>query len=164
MRADGIRNITGEVPPALQSQTSQGAVNTIASEMARFYASDVLYKDYTVPQIIGALRAAGITVGGLGGQQVNSSQSLPSISWLQPAYVAQQLNVTEPASRSKPVAPGTHGHALNTVSVGGSQLQPGRPTPSRPAQRPTFTLSFANTGDEYRDERQVQDDRSRARR
>ena len=145
MRADGIRNITGEVPPALQSQTSQGAVNTIASEMARFYASDVLYKDYTVPQIIGALRAAGITVGGLGGQQVNSSQSLPSISWLQPAYVAQQLNVTEPAS-SKPLTPGTHGHALNTVSVGGSQLQTGgsNAVPASPA--PTFTLSFANTG------------------
>ena len=72
MRADGIRNIAGEVQPALQSQTAQGAVTSIASDMARFYASDVLYKDYTVPEIIGALRAAGIDVGGLGGQQINS--------------------------------------------------------------------------------------------
>ena len=58
--------------------------------MARFYASDVLYKDYTVPQIIGALRAAGITVGGLGGQQLNSSQFLPSIDWLDPKNVANR--------------------------------------------------------------------------
>ncbi|HTU84845.1 MAG TPA: hypothetical protein VMF57_04675 [Solirubrobacteraceae bacterium] len=145
MRADGINNITAEVPPALQSQTSQGAVNTIASEMARFYASDVTYKDYTVPEIIGALRAAGITVGGLGGQQVNSSQFLPSIEWLNPTYVASQLNVTLPAA-AQPISPGTHGHALNTVSVGGSQLTTGATNsiPSSPA--PTFTLSFDNSG------------------
>ena len=36
--------------------------------MARFYASDVLYKDYTLPQIVGALHAAGITVGGPTGE------------------------------------------------------------------------------------------------
>src|SRR5205807_6438211 len=71
MRADGIKNIAQQVQPALQSQTSKQAVNAIAAEMARFYGSDVLYIDYSVPQIIGALRAAGITVGGPGGQQVN---------------------------------------------------------------------------------------------
>ena len=70
MRKDGMNNIAGQVQPALNSTTSKDAVNTIAAEMARFYASDVLYKDYTVPQIVGALRAAGITVGGLGGQQL----------------------------------------------------------------------------------------------
>ena len=145
LRADGIKNITAQVPPALQSQTSQDAVNTIASEMARFYASDVVYKDYTVPEIIGALRAAGISVGGLGGQQVNSSQFLPSIQWLDPTYVASQLHATLPAT-SKPVAPGLHGHALNSVSVGGSTLTPGSSTSVPDSPPPTFTLSFANTG------------------
>jgi hypothetical protein len=145
MRADGIRNIVAQVPPALQSQTSQGAVNTIASEMARFYASDVLYKDYTVPEIIGALRAAGIAVGGLGGQQVNASQFLPSIQWLDPTSVASKLNVTVPTS-SKPLTPGTHGHALNSVTVGGTTLQTGSTNTIPASPAPTFTLSFANTG------------------
>jgi hypothetical protein len=145
MRADGIKNITALVPPALQSQTSQGAVNSIAEEMARFYASDVLYKDYTVPQIIGALRAAGITVGGLGGQQVNGSQFLPSISWLQPSSIASALSVTLPAT-SHPVAPGLHGHALNSVSVGGTTLTTGATNAIPASPAPTFTLSFANTG------------------
>ena len=98
MRKDGMTNIANDVPPALQSQTSQNAINAIAAEMARFYASDVLYKDYTVPQIVGALRAAGITVGGLGGQQLNSDQFLPSIQWLDPTHVATVLHVTLPAS------------------------------------------------------------------
>jgi hypothetical protein len=147
-RADGIRNIAGQVQPALQSQTAQDAVNSIASDMARFYSSDVLYKDYTVPEIIGALRAAGITVGGLGGQQINSGQFLPSISWLDPQTIAQQLHVSLPSTKSnKPVAPGLHGHQLNSVSVGGTTLQTGSANAIPASPAPTFTLSFANTGD-----------------
>jgi hypothetical protein len=147
MRADGIHNIAQQVQPALQSQTAQQAVNTIAAEMAKFYASDVLYKNYTVPQIIGALRAAGITVGGLGGQQINSAQFLPSIDWLNPQTVANQLHVTLPSTKSnKPIAPGLHGHQLNSVSVGGTQLQTGSTNAIPASPAPTFTLSFANTG------------------
>ncbi len=122
MRADGTKNIAGQVQPALQSQTSKDAVNTIAAEMARFYASDVLYKNYTVPQIIGALHAANITVGGAGGQQVNSSQFLTSIDWLDPTKVADQFHVSVPATHPAHIAPGVHGHAMQTVSVGGTAL------------------------------------------
>ena len=148
MRKDGMTNVANEVQPALQSQTSQNAVNTIAAEMARFYASDVLYKDYTVPQIVGALRAAGITVGGLGGQQLNSSQFLPSIQWLDPTHVASVLHVTLPSSSTTPqnIAPGLHGHMINTVSVGGSQLQTSSTNSIPASPAPTFTLNFANTG------------------
>jgi hypothetical protein len=147
MRADGIKNIAQQIQPALQSQTAKDAVNTIAAEMARFYASDVLYKDYSVPQIIGALRGAGITVGGLGGQQVNSSQFLPSIHWLDPTQVAKQLHVSIPTSAGgKPVTPGLHGHQLSSVSLGGTTLQTGSTNQIPASPAPTFTLNFANTG------------------
>jgi hypothetical protein len=147
MRADGIRNITNSVPPALQSQTSQGAVDTIASEMARFYASDVLYKDYTVPEVIGALRAAGVTVGGLGGQQVNASQFLPSIQWLNPNYVASQLKVTLPQSAQQAHVPACAcGHAMQSVSVGGSTLTPGGSASIPASPPPIFTCIFTNDG------------------
>lgn len=147
MRADGIHNVANQVQPALQSQTSQESVNKIASNMARFYASDVLYVDYAVPEIIGALRGAGISVGGLGGQQINSSQFLPSIDWLSPTDVARQLRVQLPSSQSnKPIAPGLHGHQLNSVSVGGTQLQTGSTNSIPASPAPTFTLNFTNTG------------------
>jgi hypothetical protein len=148
MRKDGMTNIAGQVQPALQSTTSKDAVSTIAAEMARFYASDVLYKDYSVPQIVGALRAAGITVGGLGGQQLNSSQFLPSIDWLDPQHVATALHVSLPSSsgQTQNIAPGLHGHQLNSVSVGGSTLQPGSSNSIPASPAPTFTLNFANTG------------------
>ncbi len=149
LRHDGMANIAGSVQAALQSQTSKDAVDTIAAEMARFYASDVLYKDYSVPMIVGALRSAGITVGGLGGQQLNSSQFLPSIQWLDPTHVASALHVSLPSSSSgqpKNIAPGLHGHQLNSVSVGGTMLSTtsSNEIPASPA--PTFTLNFANTG------------------
>jgi hypothetical protein len=149
MRHDGMNNIANQVQPALQSQTSKDAVDTIAAEMAKFYASDVLYKEYSVPQIVGALRADGITVGGLGGQQLNSDQFLPSIQWLDPQHVASALHVTLPAAPGQstgPIAPGLHGHQLNSVSVGGSTLQPGSTNSIPASPAPTFTLDFANTG------------------
>ena len=148
LRHDGMANIASNVQPALQSQTSQDAVNTIAAEMAKFYASDVLYKDYSVPMIVGALRAAGITVGGLGGQQLNSSQFLPSIQWLDPVHVASALHVSVPTSPSQPknIAPGLHGHELNSVSVGGSTLQTGSSNSIPASPPPTFTLNFTNSG------------------
>ena len=123
-------------PAGAPSPTSPDAVDSIAAEMARFYASDVLYKDYAVPQIVGALRAAGITVGGLGGQQLNADQFLPSIDWLDPTHVATTLHVTLPSSTTttQHIAPGLHGHELNSVSVGGThapdgldELDPGQP-------------------------------------
>jgi len=148
MRKDGMTNIANQIHPALQSTTSKDAINTIAAEMARFYASDVLYKDYSVPQIVGALRAAGITVGGLGGQQLNASQFLPSINWLDPQHVATALHVSLPSSsvQTQTIAPGLHGHELNSVSVGGSTLQPGSTNSIPASPAPTFTLDFANTG------------------
>lgn len=149
MRHDGMLNIANDVQPALQQQTSKDAVNAIAAEMARFYASDVLYKDYSVPLIIGALRAAGITVEGLGGQQINSGQFLPDVRWLTPSYVASQLHVTQPASSNgnnpKP-APGVHGHAMQSVTVAGTALQSGGSATIAASPPPTFTCVFTNDG------------------
>jgi hypothetical protein len=140
MRADGIRNVAGEIQPALGNQTSQTAVNTIAAEMARFYASDVLYKDYTAPEVAGALHSAGIAVGG-NGVSIAAGQFVPSLQWLLPTYISGQLHV-----RGAKPTPGKHGHVLNTVAVGSNTMVAGvtNHTPANPPA--TFTLSFTNDG------------------
>jgi hypothetical protein len=145
LRADGIRNIARYLQHAFNSQSSHDAVNSIAAEMARFYGSDVVYKDYALPSIITALTTATIAVGGANGEPINQGQFLPSLQWLSPTYVASQLQASSPVSTGK-LAPGLHGHALNSVSVGGTTLQTGSTNniPSTPA--PTFTLNFSNTG------------------
>jgi hypothetical protein len=147
MRVDGIANIAQQVQPALQAQTSTDADNAIAANMARFYASDVLYKEYHLPTVVGALHSAGIPVGGPNGEPLFAGQFLPDIQWLNPAFVGQQLRSpgTPPASTG-PVAPGTHGHSLNSVSVGGTTLQTGSTNTIPASPAPTFTLNFTNTG------------------
>ena len=88
MRVDGLTNIAKQIQPALGTSTSKDAVNAIAAEMARLYASDVLYKDYAAKQIAAALHGAGIAVGAPNGQSIAGGQFVPDVSWVTPTFVA----------------------------------------------------------------------------
>ncbi len=145
MRRDGIANIALQIQPALGSSTNKDAINQIAAEMARFYASDVLYKDYAIPQIVAALHSAGIAVGGTSGQTLEPGQFLPDVGWLTASFVAGKLGASLPSSGGKP-APGLHGHSLDSVSVGGTTLQTGSTNTIASSPAPTFTLHITNGG------------------
>jgi CARDB len=145
MRRDGIATIAQQIQPALGAAASKQAIDSIAGAMAAFYASDVVYKSYTAPLIAGALHGAGIGVGPPNGQIIYSGQFVPNVLWVTPAYVATQLHVTAPSASGKP-APGTHGHSLNSVSVGGTTLQTGSTNTIPATPPPTFTFNFTNGG------------------
>ncbi len=144
MRRDGIAGIAGKIQPALGTSANKDAVNSIAADMARFYASDVVYKVYATPLIAAAFHNAGISVGGANGQTIEGGQFLRSIEWLTPSFIASALHVSLPSS--KKAAPGLHGHSLDSVSVSGTTLQTGstNTVPASPA--PTFTLHITNAG------------------
>jgi hypothetical protein len=146
MRRDGIANVGQQLQSALQSSTEPAALQAIAAEMARLYASDVLYKDYALPSIIRALRNNGIAVGGVNGQPVAGGQFLPDVQWLNPSFVASQLHVSAAASTSttKP-APGVHGHSLDSCSAGSTTLDPASAT-TLPAGATTLTCMVTNDG------------------
>ena len=146
MRLDGITSIANQIQPALGTTTNKDAINTIAGDMARFYASDVLYKGYTATAIAGALHAAGIPVGGPNGQAIAGQQFLPNVEWLIPSFIATELNVSLAGSNGGKATPGLHGHSLDSVSVNGTTLQTGSTNtiPAKPP--PTFTLNFTNGG------------------
>jgi hypothetical protein len=149
MRADGIGKIASNIQQALGTTTSKDAVNTIAAEMARLYSSDVVYKDYMLPQMIGGLKSAGISLEGV---PIQKGQFVPDVQWVQPAFVASKLGASTTSSSGTP-APGVHGHSLDSVSVGGTTLQTGS-TNTLPANPPpTFTFHYTNGGDN--DERNV---------
>ncbi len=146
MRQDGITNIAAEIQPALGTATSQDAINAIAAQTARFYASDVLYKDYTATAITAALHAAGIPVGGPNGETIAGGQFVSNVQWLLPSFISTELNVAAASQGKTKVTPGLHGHVLNSVSVAGTTLQTGSTNtiPANPA--PSFTLNFTNGG------------------
>ncbi len=145
MRRDAIANVAKEIQPALGTATSKDAIQSIAAEMARLYASDVVYKDYTTPLIASALHSAGIAVGGATGEPIATQQFVNDLGWLQPTFVATKLGAKSAAGTGK-IAPGLHGHALNSVSVGGTQLQTGSTNTLPASPAPTFVLNFTNTG------------------
>lgn len=150
MRHDAIVKISGQIEQAVGTTTRADAVNAIAAANAQFYAADVTYKLYTLPEIVGALQAAGISVGGANGQVVDGGQVLPDLGWLQPAFVATTLGTPIQASASShPFVAGLHGHSLNSVSVAGTTLSPtpASNTPIASSPPPTFTLNLTNAGD-----------------
>lgn len=142
MRVDGISAIADEIQPALGTSAGTSEVNRIAAQMARFYASDVMYKDYAAPAIAEAVNGAGVRFSPL-----NGGQFVPDVQWLVPSYIARQLHVSSSGQGGK-VAPGLHGHQLTSVSVNGASLQTGGAGNNVPASPPpTFTLDFTNGGD-----------------
>lgn len=139
MRVDGMTRIAAEIQPALANNSS--AIDAVATETARLYSSDVIYKDYASPEIYSAMHNAGVRFPGL-----PSGQFVPNIIWLQPDYIATTFHTTLPGQTPTKIAPGLHGHQLNSVTVAGVTLQTGS-TNAIPASPPaTFTLNFANTG------------------
>ena len=147
MRHDAAAAIASKIEQALGTTTRKDAINQIAADMNRYYSSDTIYKDYTTGLINNALTSNGIAVGA-NGVQLDLSQSLPDLGWLTPEFVANKLGVTvAPTSTTAgPVTPGTHGHSLDSVSVGGVTLQTGSTNTLPASPPPTFTLSFTNSG------------------
>lgn len=145
MRRDGIEQIAARIQEALCTSTNRDAVNSIAAQMARFYASDVVYKDYAIPLIVGALKSASIGVGGTNGETIETGQFLPDLQWLQPSFVATKIGSRVPTATGKPT-PGLHGHSLDSVSVGGTTLSTGSTNTIAANPPPTFTFHFTNGG------------------
>ena len=146
MRRDGVRTIAQQIQQALGTSTNRDAITQISVANSRFYGSDVLYKTYVGPEMAAALHSAGIAVGGTNGETINGGQFLPALGWLVPTFIANKLGSRLPSGHVNTAAPGLHGHTLNSVSVGGTQLSPTNPNsvPSSPA--PTFVLSLTNGG------------------
>jgi archaellum component FlaF (FlaF/FlaG flagellin family) len=143
MRHDGIQQNANNIQQALGTTASRDAVNNIATGAARFYSSDVVYKDYVVPQVLAALKNAGVTPP----TQPVSGQFLPNLGWLTPNFVASQLHVALPQPANAKCVPGQLvGQALNSVSVGGTTLQTGSTNTVSANPPPAFTLNVTNGG------------------
>jgi hypothetical protein len=144
MRADALANVGQQIQPAL-SKSGADAVTRIAAEMGRLYASDVIYKDYSSPEIAAALNAVGIVPNVAGGPPISGGQFVQDIQWLTPSFVASKLGASVQLPGGKP-APGIHGHRMVQCSAGGVTLVPGgsNTLPANPA--PTFTCNLQNDG------------------
>lgn len=153
LREDGVGVIADRIQQAIGTSAAAGAAqDSIAGQMQAFNASDVIYSQRVAPYIKQALEDAGIpaTYSGETGEQVVAySDFLPSIAWMSPANVARALGTSNAGTTddTDDPAPGLHGHQLDSVSVGGTTLEPGVPATLPADPPPTFDVAFTNGGE-----------------
>ena len=144
-RAEALDTIADKIPTAQGSgNASETAVQQITGQMMKFLASDVTYSQRVVPYLKQALDKNDIT-----GQTIPSSQFLPSTDWLDESVVAERHGATAPsgARRRGPPAPGTHGQALTSVSVNGTDMNSDEANRIQASPNLTFTVTFENQGE-----------------
>jgi hypothetical protein len=94
-----------------------------------------------IPYIKQALDDNGVT-----GETIATSQSLPDLGWLEPDQVAKRIGAITSNANKGPAAPGSHGHALESVTVGSTTLKQGQGNKVS-GSSPVFTVKFANQGE-----------------
>lgn len=148
MRQAALGKIASEIRTAMaqeQGDESAQAVDQIAAQMQQFLASDVIYDARVRPLIAETLAEKEI-----GGQELQDSQFLPSLEWLDANVVADRLGAEGGGNTRRPgeIAPGLHGHGLVSVTAGDVTLQPGENANRIPASSNlTFNVEFANQGE-----------------
>lgn len=155
LRRDGVRKIADLIGQAVgRSAASSSAVNQIAGQMRAFDAADVIYSQRVAPLILSALRSNGIAASydGTSGERVTpGSDFLTNIGWISPTYVGQQLGASSgtsgsSATRSGTIAPGLHGHQLDSVSVGSTTLSSSSSNTIPASAASSFNVTFTNGG------------------
>ncbi len=142
LRAECMGKIASLLPAALGGQ-DKTAVTKIAGDMEMFLASDVIYAVRVAPLIQQTLSSNGIQ--GLG---TSPTRFLPNLGWLESSTVSARITgKSSSSSSSTALAPGTHGSALVSTSVGTTTLE-GEPTINHISGggSPTFTVTVENTG------------------
>lgn len=141
-REDGVVGIANQVPNALTQQERRQGTNAVALDMQDFLASDVIYTKRAAPDMQKALQDASLADE----TRIPKSQYLPTIDWLQPSYVAQQISGIRTGKGGGAASPGLHGTGLGTVSVGGQALTDGGSATVQGA-KPEFQVQVLNQGE-----------------
>lgn len=146
MRHDGLQAISRDLQTAVSrnANDSKNAVTSIAGYMRAFDAADVIYDLKVAPAVSKAFDDDGIAVG-TGGEQIAKSNFLPDIKWLDPTFVASQLSGSGATAGN--ATPGRHGHGLDSVSAGGTDLSADTNNSVPGSPPPAFAVTFTNGGD-----------------
>ncbi|HEV7585192.1 MAG TPA: hypothetical protein VGO14_05385 [Solirubrobacteraceae bacterium] len=140
-RLEGVTKIASLLPTALGGQRKE-ATEKIAGQMELFLASDVIYSQRVVPLVQQTLVTSGIR-----GPSPAASRFLPNVGWLDPATALARITGQAAGSAQTGIAPGNHGDALVSVSVGATTLEP-EPSLNHitGGSNPTFTVTVEDAG------------------
>jgi CARDB len=141
LRSSAMTEIAEKVSTALGDVGSEKATASIAAQMSKLLAADVIYASVVRPEIDGVLADNGIE-----GDDVPESVFLPDgTKWLDEDEVAAALGgVTGSTSAA---TPGVHGLGLLGTSVNGAELTPEGTTPVVAEETPEVEVQVQNQGE-----------------
>jgi Domain of unknown function DUF11 len=124
LRAQSFAKISDALRVALGDDDRRTGSEDVAIEMQAFLASDVIDFRRFRPALFDVLRDQGLAAPA----QLPRQGFVPDVEWLQPDFVADQINALRTGAgggADGEAAPGLHGNGLAAVALGGTALTPG---------------------------------------
>jgi hypothetical protein len=143
LRRDGLAKITDALRVALGDQNRREGTTEVAKQMQVFLASDV----------VDTLRFRGDLYPVLNDEDLSAPALpkkgfVPDIQWLQPDFVANQVNALRTGTGGGSAAtPGLHGNGIAAVSLGGVALAPGGSASVQLTGNLAFEIQVQNQGE-----------------
>jgi len=149
LRRDGLDGIAREV--AASGEEQKNANDRIAAQMRFFDASDVIYSQRFLPRLLGTLEEEDLDQDVPVPDTLRVEEAiafLPTIAWLDPAYVGEKLSGVGTATDEE-AAPGLHGTGLGSVTVkpSGAALTEGTPAQIPASEDVSFDIEVADQGE-----------------
>jgi hypothetical protein len=142
-RREGLAAIADALPTALGDQDRRRGTTTVAQQMQVFLASDVIYSRRFVTNLATQLKTQNLD----GQVRIPTSQFLPTVQWIDPAFVTDRVDALRSGSGGGPAAPGLHGTGLGTVTLGGQTLSPGATATVTAGADLAFQVQVLNQGE-----------------
>ena len=143
LRAQGLADITDALQVALGDQDRRQGSDDVAKQMQIFLASDIIDTQLFRRKLFEVLRDQGLPAPNL-----PKAGFVPDIQWLQPDFVADQVNALRTGTGGGgSAAPGLHGNGIAGVTLGGTALAPGGSASVQLAGDLSFQIQVQNQGE-----------------
>jgi CARDB protein len=140
LRAGAMAEISEKMSTALGDVGAEKATASIANQIRKLLASDVLYASVVRPEMEAALADNGIE------EEVPESVFVPDdTKWLDEDEVADALGQVSGATGE--ATPGVHGLELKGIAIDGVELSPEEPASISAEETPELEAAVENQGD-----------------
>jgi hypothetical protein len=123
LRRDGLALTADAMTTALGDQDRREGTQDVAYAMQVFLASDTIDMARFRPRLREALEAEDLSM-----PRFPTQPFVPDVEWLDPAFVADQVNALRSGTggaADEDAAPGLHGNGIAAVTLGGTTLTAG---------------------------------------
>lgn len=140
LRGDAMAEISAKMSTALGDVGAERATASIANQIRKLLASDVLYASVVRPEMEAALADNGIE------EEVPESVFVPDdTKWLDESEVADALSQVSGATGA--ATPGVHGLELTAVAINGTELSSEEAVSINAEETPVLEATVENQGE-----------------